>query len=92
MATLTYKIERSSWKSGIQRLVVVVGIKLYDAGKVVPVPHMRVLLLNHRLGTGKVSGVNTVAILTGTAPQPGISLSGREIAMNRSVQGWRPST
>lgn len=92
MATLTYKIERSSWKSGIQRLVVVVGIKLYDPGKVVPVPHMRVLLLSHRLGTGRVSGINTVSILTGTAPEPRAGLSGREIAMNRRVQGWRPST
>ena len=92
MATLTYKIERSSWKSGIQRLVVVVGIRLYDVGKVVPVPHMRVLLLTHRLGTGRVSGVNTVATLTSMAPEPRATLSGREIAMNRRVQGWRPST
>lgn len=91
MATLTYKIERSAWKSGVQRLVIVVGIKLYDSGKIVPVPHMRLLLLSHKLGTGKISGINTTSILTG-APPAQTGLSGREIAMNRRVQGWRPST
>lgn len=91
MATLTYKIERSAWRSGIQRLVVVVGIKLYDSGKVVPVPHMRVLLLNHQLGTGRVSGINFTTQGGRPPDLASVGLSGREIAMNRKVQGWRPS-